>query len=86
MADVTRTKVCGLTRAEDVRLAVELGAWAVGFGISTPEQAASVASLADGVIVGSVLIDTVTRASSPAEACDAAARLVGAASAAIAGA
>ena len=59
---------------------------AVGFGISTPEQAASVASLADGVIVGSALIDAVTRASSPDEACDAAARLVGAASAAIAGA
>jgi len=31
MAGVTRVKVCGLTRAEDVRLAVELGAWAVGF-------------------------------------------------------
>lgn len=28
---MTRVKVCGLTRAEDVRLAVELGAWAVGF-------------------------------------------------------
>ncbi len=59
---------------------------AVGFGISTPEQAASVAGLADGVIVGSALIDAVTRSSSPDEACDAAARVVGAASAAIAGA
>ena len=28
----------------------------VGFGISTPEQAASVADLADGVVVGSALI------------------------------
>ena len=28
---MTRVKVCGLTRAEDVRLAVELGAWAIGF-------------------------------------------------------
>ena len=31
VAGMTRVKVCGLTRAEDVRLAVELGAWAVGF-------------------------------------------------------
>jgi len=29
---------------------------AVGFGISTPEQAASVAKLADGVVVGSALV------------------------------
>ncbi len=29
---------------------------AVGFGISTPEQAAEVASLADGVVVGSALV------------------------------
>lgn len=35
---------------------------AVGFGISTPEQAARIASFADGVIVGSALIDTVDRA------------------------
>ena len=31
MAGVTLVKVCGLTRAEDVRLASELGAWALGF-------------------------------------------------------
>jgi len=29
---------------------------AVGFGISTPEQAAAVAKLADGVVVGSALV------------------------------
>ncbi|HTX69585.1 MAG TPA: tryptophan synthase subunit alpha [Thermoleophilia bacterium] len=59
---------------------------AVGFGISTPEQAASVASQADGVIIGSALIDAVSRAGTPDEACAAAAKLVGDASAAIAGA
>lgn len=35
---------------------------AVGFGISTPAQAASVAKFADGVIVGSALIDAVDQA------------------------
>ena len=34
---------------------------AVGFGISTPAQAAEVAGLADGVVVGSVLVDLLER-------------------------
>jgi len=34
---------------------------AVGFGISTPEQARTVAHLADGVVVGSALVDTLGR-------------------------
>ena len=59
---------------------------AVGFGISTSEQAAGVAALADGVIIGSALIDAVTRAATPDDACAAARTLVGNASAAIAGA
>ena len=57
---------------------------AVGFGISTPEQAANVATLAGGVIIGSALIDAVTRAATPDDACAAARALVSAASAAIA--
>ncbi len=34
---------------------------AVGFGISRPEQAALVGRLADGVVVGSALIDALGR-------------------------
>lgn len=34
---------------------------AVGFGISTPAQAADVARLADGVVVGSALVDVLAR-------------------------
>lgn len=35
---------------------------AVGFGISTPDQAAEVGSFADGIIIGSALVDAVDRA------------------------
>lgn len=35
---------------------------AVGFGVSTPDQASAVASMADGVIVGSALIDKIESA------------------------
>ncbi len=34
---------------------------AVGFGISTPEQAAAVAQVADGIVVGSALMDALDR-------------------------
>ena len=40
----------------------------VGFGISTPEQTAAVGMLADGVIVGSALIDAVDKASDKTQA------------------
>jgi tryptophan synthase alpha chain len=46
---------------------------AVGFGIGTPEQAAAVGRIADGVIVGSRLVRTVTEAAG-AEAASAAVR------------
>ena len=48
----------------------------VGFGISTPAQAATVARLADGVIVGSALIQAVDRATGRAGALRSAAGLV----------
>jgi tryptophan synthase alpha chain len=41
---------------------------AVGFGISTPDQAAAVGQVADGVIVGSALIKAAGQADNPAAA------------------
>lgn len=61
---ISRTGVTGASRQlrdglagelQALREAVELPI-AVGFGISTPEQAAMVARIADGVVVGSALI------------------------------
>lgn len=43
---------------DEIRIQCDLPV-AVGFGISTPGQAANVANFADGVIVGSALIDAV---------------------------
>ncbi|MFS2156301.1 tryptophan synthase subunit alpha [Pseudomonas sp. Pseusp122] len=42
----------------------------VGFGIRTPEQAAAIARLADGVVVGSALVDKIANAASPDQAVD----------------
>jgi tryptophan synthase alpha chain len=58
---------------------------AAGFGISTLDQAARAARLADGVIVGSALIDVVSRAPDVDEAAAQARRLVASISGAIAG-
>jgi tryptophan synthase alpha chain len=56
---------------------------AVGFGVSTPAQAAKIARLADGVIIGSALIDLVSCAADEESACQAVGDLVGAAARAI---
>ena len=42
----------------------------IGFGIRTPEHAADVARRADGVVVGSALVDQIAKAESPAQATD----------------
>ncbi|MDO9321269.1 MAG: tryptophan synthase subunit alpha [Pseudomonas sp.] len=42
----------------------------IGFGIRTPEHAATIARLADGVVVGSALIDQIANAASPQQAID----------------
>jgi len=44
---------------------------AVGFGISTPDHAARVARIADGVIVGSALVKTIATAQDPVAAASA---------------
>jgi tryptophan synthase alpha chain len=49
---------------------------AVGFGISTPEQAGEVGKIADGVIIGSRLVRAAGEAGSPAAAADAVAELL----------
>jgi len=50
-----------------IRASVDLPV-AVGFGISTPEQAAAVASTADGVVVGSAIIQALDRGGIPGAA------------------
>jgi len=42
----------------------------VGFGVSTPEQAAFIGQHADGVVVGSALVDRIARAASREAAID----------------
>jgi tryptophan synthase alpha chain len=62
---VSRTGVTGARQALAEGLAAEVAEVravtdvpvAVGFGISTPEQAAAVARVADGVVVGSALVE-----------------------------
>jgi len=66
---VSRTGVTGAVQALSGGLAREVGEVravtdvpvAVGFGISTAEQAAQVAAIADGVVVGSALVDRLER-------------------------
>ena len=48
----------------------------VGFGVSTPEQAGEIARFADGVVVGSAIVDRIETAASREAAVDAVARFV----------
>ena len=50
----------------------------VGFGVSTPEQAAFIGQHADGVVVGSALVDCIARAASRESAVEDAAAFVSA--------
>jgi len=81
---VSRTGVTGArpelesTLAGQVRLARKLSRLpvAVGFGISTPGQVAQVAKLADGVVVGSAIVDRVARLGDSDQLADAVQRFV----------
>jgi tryptophan synthase alpha chain len=48
----------------------------VGFGVSTPDHARRVGAYADGVVVGSALVDRIDRAASPDEAIEVASQFV----------
>jgi tryptophan synthase alpha chain len=48
----------------------------VGFGVSTPEHAERIGAFADGVVVGSALVNRIEAAASPTEAVEAAAQFV----------
>lgn len=50
---------------------------AVGFGVATPAQAAALAPVADGVVVGSALVRQVHQVDSPQAAVEAVSRLAG---------
>lgn len=72
----TLVKVCGLTRLEDARVAVEAGADWIGFIVSgesprriAPERAAEIAAAVPGVVCVAVMVSP-----SPAEALDLARR------------
>ena len=63
---------------EKVRAAQALGETpvCVGFGISTPEQAAKIGAYADGVVIGSAIVDRIEAADSRATAVDDVARFI----------
>lgn len=59
--DHVKDAVARLRRHSDLPISV-------GFGIRTPDQAAAIARVADGVVVGSALIDHIANAESPDQA------------------
>lgn len=78
MTGVTGAAFRGATGAErlaQVRQAARAPV-AVGFGIKTAADAAQVARLADGVVVGSAIVERIAAAPTPAAACDSVAELV----------
>jgi tryptophan synthase alpha chain len=81
---VSLTGVTGARRSLSETLAGEVAAVralsdvpvCVGFGVSTPEHAAEVGSFADGVVVGSAIVDRIEQADSRQEAIESVAAFV----------
>ncbi len=69
VAEGVEESVRAIQRISDVPICV-------GFGVSTPDHARRVGAFADGVVVGSALVDRIDRAASPDEAIEAAAQFV----------
>jgi len=69
IAEGVEESVRALQRISDVPICV-------GFGVSTPEHVRRVGAFADGVVVGSALVDRIDRAASTDAAVDIAARFV----------
>jgi tryptophan synthase alpha chain len=69
IAEGVEESVRAIRRISDVPICV-------GFGVSTPEHARRVGAFADGVVVGSALVDRIDRAASPDEAIEVAAQFV----------
>jgi tryptophan synthase alpha chain len=63
---------------DKVRLAQSLGdvPVCVGFGVGTPEQAAKIGAYADGVVVGSAIVDRIEAAASKASAVEDVAKFI----------
>jgi phosphoribosylanthranilate isomerase len=64
---VTRIKICGLTRVADVKLAVQSGAWACGFVLSSSPRRVAAARAAElAALTGTALSVAVVTTESPA--------------------
>ena len=63
VADEVAPEVARIKRATDLSVCV-------GFGVKTPESAAAIARVADGVVVGSAIVDQIGDGKSPAAVLD----------------
>ena len=69
-ADVVGPEVARIKQSTDLPVCV-------GFGVKTPERAAEIARVADGVVVGSAIVERIGRGQPPAEVLDFVAELAG---------